>query len=228
MSASNLRSNHTKQSLSFPELHVLCASSIQTYLCRLWHSIFQSTSSFPDSELYKPIFEAVLSPEWQYFFLYISLLFLCNTLASDLCFPPRQSCPMVLGCSVQLSPGVFTSVLGRGLDRNGYEFGNKEVTSETEICNYNIFEDMLCKMYFLGYFQVRKLLTTYSPVILTSLHQSWNSSFILLPLNSGTDGLPALIQLGWLFCDINTSAIHYPFQVSLTVPLQKENIAISV
>lgn len=103
---------------------------------------------------------------------------------------------MVLGCSVQLSPGVFRRVLGKGLDRNDYEFGNKEVTSETEICNYNIFEDMLGKMYFLGYFQVKKLLTTYSHAMLTSQHQSWSSSFILLPPNSGTDRVPALIQLG--------------------------------
>lgn len=103
---------------------------------------------------------------------------------------------MVLACSVQLSSGVFIKVLGKGLDRNDYEFGNKEVISETEICNYNIFEDMLGKMYFLGYFQVKKLLTTYSHVTLTSQHHSWNLSFILLPPNSGTDGVPALIQLG--------------------------------
>lgn len=60
---------------------------------------------------------------------------------------------MVLACSVQLSSGVFIKVLGKGLDRNDYEFGNKEVISETEICNYNIFEDMLGKMYFLGTFK---------------------------------------------------------------------------
>lgn len=52
-------------------------------------------------------------------------------------------------------------------------------------------------------------------------------SILLIP-NSGTDGVLALIQLGWLFCDTNTSAIHYPFRVSLTVPIQKGNIAISV
>lgn len=79
---------------------------------------------------------------------------------------------MVLGCSVQLSPGVFTNVLAKVLDRNDYQFANKEVTSETKICNYNIFEDMLGKMVFLGYFQVKKILTSYSHVLLTSLHQS--------------------------------------------------------
>jgi len=29
-------------------------------------------------------------------------------------------------------------------------FGNKEVTSKTETYNSNVFEDILCKMYFLG------------------------------------------------------------------------------
>lgn len=170
-SVSNLRRDHRKQGRSLPELHVLSASSIQTFLCRLWFRIFQSTSSFPDSELYKPIFEAVLSPEWQYFPLYAHLLFPCNTLSSDLCFLPHQPCPMVLDCSVQLSPGLITKVLGKGLDRNDYECGNKEVTRETEICNFNIFEDMLGKMYFLGYFQVKKHFTTCSHVMLTSQHQ---------------------------------------------------------
>lgn len=168
MSVSNLRRDHSKQSLSLPELHVLSASSIQTFLCRPWLSIFQSTSSSSDSELHKPIFEALLSPKWQYFLQYIHLLFPCNTLSSDLCFPPHQSCPMLLGCSVQLSPDVFIKVLGKGLERNDYEFGNKEVTRETEICNYNIFEDMLGKMYFLGYFQVKKFFTTHSYIMLTS------------------------------------------------------------
>lgn len=57
-----------------------------------------------------------------------TLLFSCNTLSPDLCFPPHQSCPTVLGCSVQLSPGAFIKVSGKGLDRNDYEFGNKKVT----------------------------------------------------------------------------------------------------
>lgn len=82
------------------------------------------------------------------------------------------------------------------MERNDYQFENKEVTRETEICNYNIFEDRLGKMYFLGYFQVKKLFTTRSYIMLTSQYQSWNSFFILLTPDSGTDGVPALIQLG--------------------------------
>lgn len=86
------------------------------------------------------------------FYIFICC-FLATLFSSDRCFPPHHSCPMVLACSVQLSSGVFIKVLGKGLDRNDYEFGNKEVISETEICNYNIFEDMLGKMYFLGTFK---------------------------------------------------------------------------
>lgn len=41
--------------------------------------------------------------------------------------------------------------LDKDLDRNDYEFGKKEVTNKIETCNSNIFEDILCKMYFLGY-----------------------------------------------------------------------------
>lgn len=58
---------------------------------------------------------------------------------------------MVLGDSAQQSPGVFMKVLDKDLDRNDYEFGKKEVTNKIETCNSNIFEDSLCKMYFLGY-----------------------------------------------------------------------------
>lgn len=74
--------------------------------------------------------------------------------------------------------------------------GIKRLQGETEICNYSIFKDMPCKMYFLGYFQVKKLLSKYFHVMLNSQHQSWNSSFVLFPPSSGTDGVAALIQLG--------------------------------
>lgn len=44
-------------------------------------------------------------------------------------------------------------------------FGNKEVTSKTETCNFNIFEDILHKIYLLGYCSTRKLLITWHPYL---------------------------------------------------------------